>query len=333
MTTPSNGDVVVEDLKVNGEWVRRLLFVAIGSVQAECRLKGGEVDVSYLHCEYQQAFIAGMALFDPPSSILLIGLGAGSLAMYLSLILPLAQLTIVELDPTIAEFAASHFAFTPSPHTTLHIDDGVTFLSSTPHTYDLVIIDCNNSDLTTGLSFPPPSFLTPPLIQRVKEVTKEGGGLLMNFGCREEGKRQEVMSELSRVWGGVWELEVDEEDVNTIVVGRREGGEVSRAECRKRVMTRGKVEEERRKAGEQGVAVRTFTWSDGMRLKERVDGIHRIVRVEEKDGQCRMVRVPLPEGEVDDEEEDEAELSAEDRKKEKARAKRARQKQKKKVDL
>ena len=169
--SPVTGEVLVEDIQQGKEWTRRLLFVRTGCVQSEARLlqppaegRPPAIDFAWLSCAYQRAFIAALSLLPhPPTSLLLIGLGAGSLPMFLSLAFPLATLTIIELDPEVVHLATTHFGFAPSPRTSLIIDDGLAFLAATPHTYDLLIVDCNASDLSSGLSFPPlPSSPPPP---------------------------------------------------------------------------------------------------------------------------------------------------------------------------
>ena len=379
LSSPLTGDVVVEDILQAQQWTRRLLFASTGCVQSEARLLrppaegGGEpaIDVGWLACAYQRAFIAALSLLPhPPTSILLIGLGAGSLPSLLSLAFPRACITVVELDPSIAQLAAAHFSFTPHPpHTTLLIDDGLSFLASTTHTYDLLVVDCNASDLSSGISFPSPAFLHPPLLHRIHSLTRTPGLFLLNFGCRSPARRAEVLWLFTDVWGdereggegggggggdGVYEVDVDEEDVNTVLVGRRgggggeEGGEmgeeggVTKAVCRRRVLSKARVEEERRKAMEEGVQVKEVEWrwdDEEWGLRAMVDAFHVIER--EQGGEGQAVKKPLAEGTVEEGEEggggedgvrhdgEGTGLSAEERKRAKARAKRARQKLKK----
>jgi spermidine synthase len=77
-----------------------------------------------------------------PRNILLIGLGAGSLAKFLYRHLPRARLRVVEIDPRIPAFAERHFGL-PVDASRLLIDigDGSLFLRNSRERFDLILVD------------------------------------------------------------------------------------------------------------------------------------------------------------------------------------------------
>jgi len=93
--------------------------------------------------------------------------------------------------------------------------------------------------------------------------------------------------------------------------------QMTRTECRRRVLCGERVEEERKRARDAGEDVAEFMWDEGMKLLERVDGIREIrrERMDEKEGeelvgeqgvegvhsmQWRVVATLMPEGGQDD---------------------------------
>ena len=354
--TAASGKVVVEDVKLDGSWVRRLLFARTGLVMSEARLTAaGVADYGHLQCEYQQAMLAGLCLLPAsPASFLFIGLGAGSLPMLLSRCFPAARSTVVEIDADVARLAERHFGFRASARTELIIDDGLAFLESPAAAasapYDVVIVDCNSPDLSEGLSFPPAAFLSSSVLSRIHSLSSAQSLLLFNFCCRNPSLRRQSLLRLLSVYDSLHELDVDEQDVNKVLAARKgaaqqgEEREMTSSACSGRVLSRQRVEDERLRAREAGEQVEDdWQWDDGMRLQDRVDGMQRISRqrAEEKDAESeeadgwKLVIAALPEGE--DEQRpaqlehqtaalDEGEQSAEDRKRARTRARRARQK-------
>jgi spermidine synthase len=77
-----------------------------------------------------------------PRDILLIGLGAGSLAKFLYRHLPRARLQIVEIDSRIPAFAERHFGL-PADATRLLIEiaDGSIFVRDATERFDLILVD------------------------------------------------------------------------------------------------------------------------------------------------------------------------------------------------
>lgn len=77
-----------------------------------------------------------------PQSILLLGLGAGSVVESLREKFRVsAPITAVEIDPQMAEIARKEFNLGRFPNVSIHIDSAENFLSANPTRYDHIIVD------------------------------------------------------------------------------------------------------------------------------------------------------------------------------------------------
>ena len=98
-----------------------------------------------LELEYTREMLACLLWKDWtlwPREVLLIGLGAGSLAKFIYRHLPHAQMRIVEIDPRIPDFARDHFAL-PGDAKRIAIDiaDGTEFARTSLAKFDLILVD------------------------------------------------------------------------------------------------------------------------------------------------------------------------------------------------
>ncbi|HLP97275.1 MAG TPA: fused MFS/spermidine synthase [Sideroxyarcus sp.] len=133
----------------------------------------------HLELEYTRVMMASLLMRDDasfPRNALLIGLGAGSLAKFLYLNFPLAQLTVVEIDPRVVEAAQRYFEL-PDDSETLHvvIGDGVEYISVTDETYDLILVDGFNEHAHPG------DLNTLPFYQACRSRLSEQGLLAVNL--------------------------------------------------------------------------------------------------------------------------------------------------------
>ena len=80
-------------------------------------------------------------LMVKPSSICILGLGAGTLVKSLMHALPDAQLHAVELRPAVIKVAHNYFQLQRDPRLTIESADAFDFIHSTEKKFDLVIAD------------------------------------------------------------------------------------------------------------------------------------------------------------------------------------------------
>jgi spermidine synthase len=107
-----------------------------------------------LELEYTRVMMACLLLRDEskfPRNVLLIGLGAGSLPKFLYRHCPLAQLTVVEIDPRVVEVARRSFELPDDPaRLKIVTGDGVEFMKNTEQIYDLILVDGFNEHAHPG---------------------------------------------------------------------------------------------------------------------------------------------------------------------------------------
>ena len=119
----------------------RYLHFGSSWVQGAMRIRKPEA----LELEYTREMLMCLLWRDWalwPRNILLIGLGAGSLAKFLYRHLRSARLHVVEIDPRIPAFAERHFGL-PVDALRLQVDiaDGSLFVRGSPGRYDLILVD------------------------------------------------------------------------------------------------------------------------------------------------------------------------------------------------
>jgi spermidine synthase len=77
---------------------------------------------------------------EPPRSLLIVGLAAGTIAKQYAAVYPGIQMDGVEIDPAIVEAGRKYFAMN-EPNLHVFIDDGRAYLHRTRATYDVIAVD------------------------------------------------------------------------------------------------------------------------------------------------------------------------------------------------
>ncbi|KAF1434150.1 Methyltransferase-like protein 13, partial [Spheniscus magellanicus] len=240
-TSPLSGEYVVEDVKGDGTcYFRRLVFLCNRNVvQSEARLLArtpltgqkkrrkdkkkpnpaeppAAIDKSYLCCEHHKAMVAGLCLLGGPDpvpallAVLVVGLGGGSLPLFVHDYFSQARVAVVEIDPSMLEVATRWFGFSQGDRMRVHISDGLdyvaklaaegTILQSIPAQYDAIMFDVDSKDLTVGMSCPPPAFVEKPFLQKVKTILKPEGVFVLNLVCRDAQLKESVLATLREVF-------------------------------------------------------------------------------------------------------------------------------------
>lgn len=218
-----SGQYVIEDVSLpKGTTVRRLIFLDKPHViQTEARIKSvkrkgqkgkvWEVVTDDLRSEYYKYMVAGLAFIMPkgteePATALMVGLGGGTLPLFLATMFSKLQLTVVELDPDVVDLARKWYLPQVCPME-ICVEDGLkTFerLSKEGKTFDLVFVDVDNKDLSEGLTCPPAEFLTEQVLKELAAITKCTGAVVINFVCRNEALKKEVYQRLKKAFCGVY---------------------------------------------------------------------------------------------------------------------------------
>ncbi|XP_065734384.1 eEF1A lysine and N-terminal methyltransferase isoform X2 [Phocoena phocoena] len=243
--SPLSGDYVIEDVQGDDKrYFRRLIFLSNRNVvQSEARLlkdvshraqkkrkkdrkkqrpadtpedlpaaPGQSIDKSYLCCEHHKAMIAGLALLrnpelllETPLGLLVVGLGGGSLPLFVHDHFPKSCIDAVEIDPSMLQVATQWFGFSQSDRMKVHIADGLDYITSLAEEearrhYDVIMFDVDSKDPTLGMSCPPPAFVAQPFLQKVKSILTPEGVFILNLVCRDLGLKDSVLAGLKAVF-------------------------------------------------------------------------------------------------------------------------------------
>jgi spermidine synthase len=131
--SPFNTIIVTEDHK----GMRTLLFERGGGRQSV--VKPGDPD--HLELPYARVALAGLALCEEPRRILVVGLGGGSLPMFLRKHYPAAAIDVAEIDPGVVDVAKQFFGFREDELTRAHVGDGRQFIENVRQGYDIIFLD------------------------------------------------------------------------------------------------------------------------------------------------------------------------------------------------
>jgi spermidine synthase len=126
---------------------------------------------------YPQFMLASLYVNPQPRSILLIGLGGGTLPRAIAELLPDAQLDIVEIDPAVVRVAKQFFGFEVGPRTRVIESDGRVYVKKARRenrTYDWVLLDAFDHE------YIPEHLLTREFIAEVKSILTPNGVLTAN---------------------------------------------------------------------------------------------------------------------------------------------------------
>nr|KAF6396603.1 eEF1A lysine and N-terminal methyltransferase [Rousettus aegyptiacus] len=243
--SPLSGDYVIEDVQGDDKrYFRRLIFLSNRNVvQSEARLlkdvshraqkkrkkdrkkqrpagtpedlpaaPGQAIDKSYLCCEHHKAMIAGLALLrnpemllETPLALLVVGLGGGSLPLFVHDHFPKSCIDAVEIDPSMLEVATQWFGFSQSSRMKVHIADGLDYITSLAGgearpRYDVIMFDVDSKDPTLGMSCPPPAFVDQPFLQKVRSILTPEGVFILNLVCRDLALKDSVLGGLKAVF-------------------------------------------------------------------------------------------------------------------------------------
>ncbi|KAG8555837.1 hypothetical protein GDO81_017834 [Engystomops pustulosus] len=261
-----SGEYVVEDVRGDGtSYFRRLIFLSNQNVvQSEARLlpsntQSGQkkkrkdkkkqqkandnldpktthvMDKSYLCCEHHKAMISGLSLLHNPGvaseqhiSVLVVGLGGGSLSLFIHDYFLGAQVEAVEIDSAVLDVACRWFGFSLDDRLKVHLADGLVHINDLAgkgkSLYDVVMFDVDSKDSSLGMSCPPPAFVEKPFLQKVHRILKDNGIFILNLVCRDPDLKGKVIKTIHEVFPLIYVQKIEDE-VNEILFCRPHSGQ------------------------------------------------------------------------------------------------------------
>ena len=96
---------------------------------------------------YTRCMMTCLLFADQPRSVLLLGLGGGSLAKFLRRHFPHCRIDVIEKRQKVVELARTHFCLVEDPLLQIHHTDAADFLAAPcADSYDLVLVDIHDPD-------------------------------------------------------------------------------------------------------------------------------------------------------------------------------------------
>jgi len=126
---------------------------------------------------YPRMMMAALFAKPQPRSVLIIGLGGGTLPRAIAQTVPTAQIDVVEIDPAVIEVANKYFSFTPGKQTQVTEVDGRVFVKRAlrmQRRYDLIMLDAFDHE------YIPEHLLTEEFLREVQGLLEPGGVLAAN---------------------------------------------------------------------------------------------------------------------------------------------------------
>ncbi len=126
---------------------------------------------------YTRMSFAGLLLTPEPESVLVAGLGGGSIPMTLSDLFPEARIDVVEIDPAVVSVAKEYFLFEETENMHVHVNDARVFIKRAAlegRSYDYIMLDAFTGD------YIPEHLLTREFLEEVKGILNPDGVLVAN---------------------------------------------------------------------------------------------------------------------------------------------------------
>jgi spermidine synthase len=126
---------------------------------------------------YPKMMLGALFVNPAPQSVLIIGLGGGTIPRVLRQLLPQTRIDVVEIDPAVVRVASRYFGFTAGGHTRVIEADGRVYVKRAlrdTQRYDLIMLDAFDHE------YIPEHLLTQEFLQEVKSLLAPGGVLTAN---------------------------------------------------------------------------------------------------------------------------------------------------------
>ncbi|XP_059840806.1 eEF1A lysine and N-terminal methyltransferase isoform X1 [Hypanus sabinus] len=189
---------------------------------------GQAIDKSYLCCNHHRAMIAGLALLsneggflaDAAVSLLVIGLGGGSLPLFIHDFFSQSSIDAIEIDPEMLEVATRWFEFSQDNRMKVILADGLHYIRTLADegsgSYDVIMFDVDSKDATLGMNCPPSAFVDRAFLQKVQSLLAPRGLFILNLVCRDHRLKEKVMADIKSVFPLVYSQKIEGE-VNEIL--------------------------------------------------------------------------------------------------------------------
>jgi spermidine synthase len=144
-------------------------------------------DPEYLGLAYVPVAFVGLALCAEPRRLLVVGLGGGTLPMFLRRHYPDAVIEAVDIDPDVIDVAKRFFGFREDAGMRAHADDGRRFIEQVQRPYDAIFLDAFASNEL------PAHLTTQEFLRAVRRAVKPDGVVIGNLWGRNSNPLFDAM--------------------------------------------------------------------------------------------------------------------------------------------
>ena len=126
---------------------------------------------------YVRMTFSGLLVNPEPRSILILGLGGGTIPTVLAELFPEVPMDVVEIDPAVVEVARQFFDYKERTGVTVHVQDARIYIKRAgllQKQYDMVILDAFTGD------YIPEHLMTMEFLQETRTLLTESGVLVAN---------------------------------------------------------------------------------------------------------------------------------------------------------
>jgi len=161
-------------------------------------------DLNYLGLPYAKSAMIGLAFTDPINRILVIGVGGGSIPMFLRKHYPSAHIDVVDIDPQIIALAKQYFNFAEDSLLHAYAQDGRTFIENVQKPYDLIFLDAFTA---AGIPY---HLATKEFLLATKKALKSSGAIVTNLWSTPSANSlyKPMLRTYQEVFGEVFTLRV-----------------------------------------------------------------------------------------------------------------------------
>jgi len=151
--------------------IRTLRFGKQGTRQSVVKMD----DLDYLGLPYAKSAMIGLAFTEQLNRILVLGVGAGNIPMFLRKHYSDAQIDVVDIDPQIITLAKEYFNFLEDDLLRAYAQDGRAFIENVQKPYDLIFLDAYTA---AGI---PKHLATKEFLLSLKKALKPSGAIIANM--------------------------------------------------------------------------------------------------------------------------------------------------------
>ncbi|MFM8334763.1 MAG: spermidine synthase [Opitutaceae bacterium] len=144
-------------------------------------------DPAHLELPYAPVALTGLSACEAPRRVLIVGLGGGTLPMFIRHYYPEAVIDGVDINPDVVDVARRFLGFREDARMRGIVADGRKFIEDTREPYDVIFLDAFGAD-----SVPPP-LSTVEFLRAVRKALKPSGVAVGNIWSREYNRLYDSM--------------------------------------------------------------------------------------------------------------------------------------------